>query len=115
MSNNINIYVDQATDFSASIDVNTTTGTDYDFTGHTVHCSAKKIFSEKVAFNPIATPAMDSSSGNWLLTITLTRAMTADVPPGRYAYDIVMVSQEGIATKIIDGLITIIPTVTRVA
>ncbi len=41
-------------------------------------------------------------------------AATQDLDPGKYTYDVVMITQGGTQTKILEGLTHIVPTMTRV-
>jgi hypothetical protein len=40
-------------------------------------------------------------------------ATTANLTPGRYVYDVLLTSSTGVKTRVIEGIITIMPSVTR--
>ena len=48
-------------------------------------------------------------------TITLSRsaAQTAALPPGRYVYDLELEAANGVVTRLVEGLLSIDPEVTR--
>jgi hypothetical protein len=45
--------------------------------------------------------------------MAMTSANTANLTPGRYFYDLVMTSPTSIKTRVVEGIATILPSVTR--
>jgi hypothetical protein len=43
----------------------------------------------------------------------MNSANTSVVTPGRYVYDVLLTSGTGIKTRIIEGIVTVLPSVTR--
>jgi hypothetical protein len=47
------------------------------------------------------------------LTISLSAANTANLTPGRYVYDLLITSPANVKTRVIEGIATVLPSVTR--
>jgi hypothetical protein len=43
----------------------------------------------------------------------MTGANTSNLTPGRYVYDLLITSGPGIKTRVVEGIITVLPSVTR--
>jgi hypothetical protein len=54
-----------------------------------------------------------SNAANGEITMAMTSANTANLTPGRYFYDLVMTSPTSIKTRVVEGIATILPSVTR--
>ena len=50
---------------------------------------------------------------NGEITMTMTSANTSNLTPGRYVYDLVMTSPTNIKTRVVEGIATVLPSVTR--
>lgn len=53
----------------------------------------------------------DAAAGQ--ITMAMNSAASSNVTPGRYVYDILLTSSSGIKTRIIEGIVTVLPSVTR--
>jgi hypothetical protein len=54
-----------------------------------------------------------SDAGAGQITMAMNSATSANVAPGRYVYDILLTSDSGVKTRIIEGIINVLPSVTR--
>lgn len=105
-----NIIIDQGTDFSALIDVETSSSTVYDLTGFTVQAQMRKNYSSTSA-------TTFSCSHNGVLgqiSMTLDKAITTTLEPGRYLYDIEITSSGGAVARVVEGTVTVTPGMTRI-
>jgi len=48
-----------------------------------------------------------------VITLSLTATETAALAAGRYVYDLEMVSSGGVVTRLLEGVVTVSPEVTR--
>jgi len=112
MTTQANLYVDQGTDYVIDLDLTDTTGADYPVSNKSFYCNIKKLYSSAISANADIT--VISNSNNTLIELSLSPAATRDLDPGKYTYDVIMITQGGIQTKILEGLMHIVPTMTRV-
>lgn len=107
----VELTIDQGTTFETSLsltndDQTTINITDYEF--------ASQIRKSYYSSNPVANitvTIVDASTGN--VKLSMTAANTANVRAGRYLYDLVMTDVGGVKTRVIEGIITVTPQVTR--
>ena len=104
-----NLYVDQGSDFSFTIDLTNSDGSVMDLTGYTGASEVKKSYSSSSAaatFNVIVAEATGQ------LTLELTDTQTAGLEYGRYVYDCVITASGGDKTRIVEGQVIVTPGVT---
>ena len=109
MTTRANIYVDQGTDFSTFLNLSTDSGI-YDITSQQFECDVRKVFSSYSLFSP--TFLVEPGGETGVVEMRISQQDTANVEPGKYQYDVVMVSGST-KEKILEGLMFILPTVTR--
>ena len=102
-----NLFIDQGSNFSATIDLSQTTGS-LDLTGFTAAGSIAKSYdgTSKGSF----TASVDDTDNE--LDISLTAAETAALKPGRYVYDVIIKSPAGVITRVLEGQLEVTPGVT---
>jgi hypothetical protein len=105
-----NLVVDQGSSFSATIDVTNADGTVFNLTGYTVAAQMRKNYTSSVAVTFSATH--NGSSG--AITLSLLPATTATIEPGRYLYDVEIRSSGGSITRVVEGMVTVTPGMTRI-
>ena len=117
-----NITIDQGADFTANIDVKSSDGQAYNLTGHTVRGQMRKNFTTStVTAQFIAThndaggvitlklPNSDVVDGD-----TVTQVGTNSIEPGRYLYDVEIVSTAtNVVTRVVQGTVTVSGGITR--
>ena len=104
-----NIVIDQGTDFSALIDVETATDAVFNLTGFTVAAQMRKTYAS-------ATATDFGCSHNGVLgqiSITLSSTVTDNLSPGRYLYDIEITSPGGSKSRVVQGTATVTAGITR--
>ena len=105
-----NIFIDQGTDFSITVDVTDTDGTALEMTGYTAAGQIRKTYSSSTASGTFTT-AIAAASGQ--VTLSLTDTETSAIPAGRYVYDLTITSASSITTRVAEGQINVTPSVTR--
>ena len=108
MTTQANLYVDQGADFAINVDISIN-NEDITLSDKTFFCSFAKLYSSAASANASVTPLVGNNS---ILEFSVDGSTTENLEPGKYVYDVIMISPSGIKTKILDGLITIIPTIT---
>lgn len=105
-----NLIIDQGSDFSADIDLVDVVGAVYNLTNHTVAAQMRKSYASSVASTFTAT----HNGAGGKITLKLTSAVTADIVPGRYLYDVEIRSSAGLVTRVVEGIVTVTPGITRI-
>ena len=105
-----NIIIDQGTDFSALVDVSTSTNTVYDLTGYTVAGQMRKNYSSTSA----TTFGCSHNGVLGQISITLSNAITDALSPVRYLYDIEITSAGGSKSRVVQGTVTVTAGMTRI-
>lgn len=109
MTSRANLYIDQGTDFSVDIDIYADDGTILDISNSSFAGDARKVFSSTKTFSF----AMNKiGPGQGKLEISLYANTSADIIPGKYQYDIIMTSDLNVKSKILEGLVFIVATMT---
>lgn len=111
MTTRANLYVDQGTTFLASLDLFTYEGEEYDIDLQQFFCDVRKLYSSTKVFSAVVTPYNNGDTNS--LDLFIPQETTENVKPGKYQYDILMVSSSGEKQKILEGLLFIMETVTR--
>lgn len=105
-----NLVIDQGTSFSATIDVTNVDGTVFNLTGYTVAAQMRKNYTSSAA----TTFSSTHNGAGGAITLSLLPAFTATIEPGRYLYDVEVTSAGGSVTRIVEGIVTVTPGMTRI-
>ncbi len=106
MAANHNLYIDQGADFSAEVGIFDDFNQAWNLTGYTGAAKMKKSYNSSTSHD------FTVSVGAGKVTLSMTSAVTAAITEGRYLYDVVITSSGGTKTRVIEGLVTINPSVT---
>lgn len=109
MGTKVNIVIDQGTDFATTVSLTNTAGSQLDLTGMSAASQVRKSFtsSNAVAF----VTALANNNGT--LTLSMNNATTSSMTAGRYVYDVELTDASGIKSRILEGMVTVTPEVTR--
>ena len=111
MASYTDLYVDQGTDYCTTMDLANDDGTPINVTGYTFSGQIRKSYYSTNPAANLAIVVLDSANGN--VSITMTSAVTANITPGRYVYDIKMTDTSNVTIRIMEGIITVTPQVSR--
>jgi hypothetical protein len=106
-----NLFINQDTDFSTTVTVNDSSGSALNLTSYTALAMIRKTYQSTTATTFTSTFAADRTTGQ--ITISLTDAQTALMEDGRYVYDLVVTDNSGIKTRVVEGIATVTPGVSR--
>jgi len=106
-----NIVIDQGSDFTAEIQLLDSDGDPYDLSNHTITGSMRKNYASSTAVDFVCTPRQDPTTG--FMFVSLDNTVTEDIEPGRYLYDVVVEDAIGTRTRVVEGIATITPGITR--
>jgi hypothetical protein len=108
MATRANIVIDQGTTFSTHIIINDAAGDPVDLGGYYVESQFRKSYNSVNAYE-FETGANTSGS----ITMSINATASAAVPAGRYVYDLILTDVNGNTTRILEGQVTINPSVSR--
>jgi len=106
-----NLFIDQDADFTTTVTVNDANGTALDLTSYTALAMIRKTYQSTTATT--FTSAFVSPRTTGQITISLTDTQTAALEDGRYVYDLVITDASGSKTRVVEGIATVNPSVSR--
>ena len=105
-----NLYIDQGTDFSVTVDVTDTAGDILNLSGYSATAQIRKTYSSSSVSASFSTTIAEASGQ---VTLSLTDTQTTGLESGRYVYDLNITSGSGVTTRVIEGQAIVTPGVTR--
>lgn len=105
-----NLYIDQGTDFSITVDVTNADGSVLDLSGYSAAAQMRKTYTSSTISATFST-SISEASGQ--VTLSLTDTQTTAISPGRYLYDLNITSSGGQTSRVVEGQAIITPGVTR--
>ncbi len=109
MATRVNIVLDQGTDFETSITLTDSDGIQLNTTGMTAASQIRRTHSSSNAVS--FTASLANTTGT--LTLALNNATTSTLTAGRYVYDVELTDATSIVSRILEGVVTVTPEVTR--
>jgi hypothetical protein len=107
----VELNLDQGTTFETTLSLTNDDATTINVTNYTFTSQIRKSFYSSNASANITVSIVDAPNGN--VKLAMTPANTANIKAGRYLYDVLMTDSTGVKTRVIEGIITITPRVTR--
>lgn len=105
-----NLYIDQGTDFSVTVDVTDSAGDVLNLSGYSASAQIRKTYASSTVAASFGTTISEAAGQ---VTLTLTDTVTAGIESGRYVYDLQITSGAGNKTRVIEGQAIVTPGVTR--
>jgi len=104
------IVIEQGATFNTTINVEDTAGAAINLFGYTANSMMRKSY-----YSSSATVITSTVTGtaNGQITLAVTAANTAALTPGRYVYDVIITSPTSVVTRVVEGIVTVLPSVTR--
>lgn len=108
MATKVNLVVDQGSTFQTSVTFNDETGNTINFSTYSGAAQMRKHFtsSNSVSFSV-------NMTSNGVITLGLTANQTANLTSGRYVYDLEVTDASNQISRLIEGIVTVTPNVTR--
>ena len=108
MATKVNLLMDQAATFTSTFTVLDVSDVPIDFSTYTASSQMRKTYTSSLSFTFTAT-----GNSNGQITLAMNAATTNTITAGRYVYDVEVVDTSGIKSRIVEGVITVTPQVTR--
>jgi len=109
MASKANLVMDQGSNFSATITLTDADGNLVDMTGFTGSSQMRKTYSSINSTSIGVSINTDAAT----ITLTLDSPNTTVISPGRYVYDVDVTSSANVTSRIIEGIVTVTPSVTK--
>ena len=105
-----NIFIDQGTDFSITVDVTDTSGGALNMSGYSASAQIRKTYGSSTVSSTFTTSIAEATGQ---VTLSLTDTQTTALESGRYVYDLNVTSGGGQTTRVVEGQAIVTPGVTR--
>lgn len=102
-----NIVIDQGSTFASTVEILDENDEAIDVTNYQARGQIRKHYSSTNAVS------FSTSLSNGSLVISLTANQTANMVAGRYVYDIELIDPANTVVRILEGIVTLTPEVTR--
>lgn len=103
--------IDQGSDFRTRLTLENDDDTPMNLTGFTVYSQFRKSYSSSTAYTFTCT-IINAVAG--IVELELTGAASSNIKPGRYLYDVEVVAPGGSKTRVVEGIITLNPEITKI-
>lgn len=107
MATKANLVIDQGSTFASSIDILAENDEPVNLTGYSARGQIRKHYSSS---NSVS---FTTTVSNGSVVISLTANQTTNMVSGRYVYDIELVDPANTVLRILEGIVTVTPEVTR--
>jgi hypothetical protein len=108
MATKANIVIDQNATFNTEIDLTDENGNLLDLNGYTANSQIRRWYTST---NAAATFTVNLQSG--AIFLSLTADSTANLVYGRYVYDVILTDPQNNKTRVVEGIVTVTPGVTK--
>lgn len=107
----VELTLDQGTTFETSLTLTNDDQTTINVTNYAFSSQIRKSYYSTNPTANIIVTVSDAANGN--VKLSMDSANTSNVKAGRYLYDLIMTDTGGVKTRVIEGIITVTPQVTR--
>lgn len=106
-----NLTIDQGSSFAAEVTIYTELKAFFDLTNYTASGQIRKAPTSANASATFLCQILSPTGGK--INFSLTDEQTAALKPGRYMYDIVISNNSGEKFRAVEGIVTVMPSITR--
>ena len=104
------LFLEQGTDFTTSITLDDVNGLPYDLTDIQAKSQVRKSYYSTA---PTATFTININDPlNGVIILQLDNETTSNIAAGRYVYDVVIKDSANTVTRVLEGIVNVIPQVT---
>jgi hypothetical protein len=104
------LFLEQGTDFYTSITLDDVNGDPYDLTGVIAKGQIKKSYYSTNETSHFTIAINDPPTG--VIALSISSANTSNIAAGRYVYDVAIKDQANNVTRVLEGIVNVIPQVT---
>lgn len=107
MSTKANIDIDQGASFTTEILLTDEAGNPLDLSAYTANAQIRKTYSSLTAVS------FTTTLSNGQVELSLSANATGNLEAGRYVYDVVVHDGSNTITRVVEGIVTVNPQVTK--
>lgn len=107
MAIKVNLVIDQGTDYSTNINVTDDNDLPVVLTGYTGSAEMRKHYSSATSY-PFTVGIQTG-----VVTLSMNAAVSSVITSGRYVYDCELTNSNGKTSRLVEGIVTVTPQVTR--
>lgn len=104
------IVIEQNATFTNKLNVEDAFNNPVDLTGYTASSQMRKSYYSSTYYT---LEAQVTGTANGEITLSMSSANTANLPIGRMVYDLIINDGNNNVTRVIEGIVTVLPAVTR--
>jgi len=104
------LVIEQGATFISTLNVEDVNGDAINLTSYTANSQMRKSYYSSSS-NIIISTITGTSNGE--ITLRMSAANTSNLTPGRYVYDVIITSPTNVVTRVVEGIVTVLPSVTR--
>ena len=104
-----NIIIDQGSDFITTLNVSDDDGYAINLTGYTGAAQMRRHYTSVSKYDFDVT--VNAATGE--VSMAMDSELTNSIPAGRYVYDCELTDSSGVKSRIVEGIVTVTPQVTR--
>lgn len=109
MATKVNLVIDQGADFSTNITLKEDDGTFLDLSNYTGASQLRRHYTSTTS--TAFTLTLGGNTGT--VTMAMNASTTGSLTAGRYVYDLELTDDGGAVSRIVEGIATVTPNVTR--
>ena len=104
------ITIEQGASFTNTINVEDVYGNSINLASHSASSMMRKSYYSKTS---IVITSSITGTANGEITLSISAANTSVITPGRYVYDVIIQDTSNTVTRVVEGIATVLPSVTR--
>jgi hypothetical protein len=105
------LFLEQGTSFVTTITIDDVYGIPYDLTNNIAKSQIRKSYYSTVPTADFIISIPVPTNGT--ITLSLNSAQTSNIAAGRYVYDVVIKNNANTVTRVLEGIVNVLPQVTR--
>ena len=111
MSGKLDIVIEQGADFERTVQIKDKDGTVVDITGDTFNGDIRKRHNSATQTEDFSISIADAANGK--ITVSISNSQTSAMEAGEYVYDILWTPAFAKSIRLLEGIATVSPGVTR--
>lgn len=104
------LVIEQGTTFTSTVNVSDTNGDAINLYAYTAESQMRKSYYSSTSYTINSTV---TGTANGEITLSMSAANTSNLTSGRYVYDLKITSPASVVTRVVEGIVTVLPSVTR--